>query len=86
MSWLLWSEKKSELSVDLREEQTEYFDVFNSLADRDYSDVSANAAFHALLLETTMERHGFQGYQGEWWHFNDTDEYPIETEFDPASR
>lgn len=62
------------------------FDDFSAFADRDYSDVSANAAFHALLLETTMERHGFQGYQGEWWHFNDTDEYPIETEFDPASR
>lgn len=61
------------------------FDDFSKLADRDYSDVPADAAFNAMLLEDVMERKGFKGYQGEWWHFNDTDDYPIEEVFDPAA-
>ena len=61
------------------------FDDFSDLADRDYSDVSDEAAANAALLEQVMERHGFRGYRGEWWHFNDTDEYPIEENFDPAN-
>lgn len=60
------------------------FDDFSDLADRDYSDVSSEAAQNARLLEDVMQRYGFQGYRGEWWHFNDTQEYPIEEEFDPA--
>ena len=31
-----------------------------------------------------MERHGFQGYHGEWWHFNDTEKYDVEECFDPS--
>ena len=61
------------------------FDDFSSLADRDYSDISGEAAANAKLLEELLERHGFRGYRGEWWHFNDTDEYPIEEAFDPAN-
>ena len=61
------------------------FDDFSSLADRDYSDISGEAAANAKLLEELLERHGFRGYWGEWWHFNDTDEYPIEEAFDPAN-
>ncbi|MGI6587303.1 MAG: CapA family protein [Peptococcia bacterium] len=49
------------------------FDEFGSKADRDYSDVEANQAAHALLLEKTMEKYGFKGYQAEWWHFEDVD-------------
>lgn len=60
------------------------FDDFSVLADRDYSDVSREAARNAQLLEDVMQRHGFKGYRGEWWHFNDTDEYPVEELFDPA--
>lgn len=59
------------------------FDDFSTLADRDYSDCPETAAANALLLEQTMERHGFSGYAGEWWHFSDTDSYPVETEFQP---
>lgn len=61
------------------------FDDFSAKADRDYSDVSPLAACNAQILTDAMERNGFKGYSGEWWHFNDTDEYPIEEVFDPAA-
>lgn len=61
------------------------FDDFSAYADRDYSDASAEAAANALVLQEAMERHGFRGYSAEWWHFNDTDDYPIEEGFDPAN-
>ena len=61
------------------------FDDFSALADRDYRDVSEEAAEHASLLESVMERNGFTGYRGEWWHYNDNDDYPIEEAFDPAN-
>lgn len=60
------------------------FDDFSDHADRDYSDCSAEAAKNALLLENTMELCGFKPYSAEWWHFSDTDSYPVEYEFDPA--
>lgn len=60
------------------------FDDFSALADRDYSDCSFDIQLNVLLLEQTMERHGFRGYQGEWWHFTDTDAYPVEEAFVPA--
>ena len=57
------------------------FDDFSSLADRDYSDVPEEAAQNALLLETVMTDCGFKPYSGEWWHFSDTDAYPVEESF-----
>ena len=60
------------------------FDDFSAKADRDYSDCSETAAAHAELLEILMEKHGFQGYYAEWWHFSDTDEYPVEQSFIPS--
>lgn len=59
------------------------FDDFSPLADRDYSDVTAEAAAHAQLLEDVMVSCGFRPYSGEWWHFSDTDEYPVEETFSP---
>jgi len=59
------------------------FDDFSKKADRDYSDCSADAANNAIILEILMEKHGFSGYKGEWWHFEDTDEYPVEETFQP---
>ena len=59
------------------------FDDFSLLADRDYSDVSEEAAKNALLLESVMADCGFKPYNGEWWHFSDTDTYPVEEEFVP---
>ena len=60
------------------------FDDFSARADRDYSDCSTTARENARLLEAVMEKHGFQGYWGEWWHFNDTRKYDVETCFDPG--
>ena len=60
------------------------FDNFTALADRDYSDCSPEAAENARLLESLMEKHGFKPYSKEWWHFSDTDEYPVDEYFDPA--
>lgn len=56
------------------------FDDFSALADRDYSDCSAAAAKNALLLQNTMEAHGFLSYNKEWWHFSDETKYPPETQ------
>lgn len=59
------------------------FDDFSKKADRDYSDCTEAAAAHAQLLEILMEKHGFVGYSREWWHFSDTEEYPVEESFCP---
>lgn len=53
------------------------FDDFTALADRDYSDVSQEAARNAALLEQVMEQNGFEGYSGEWWHYSDTTDYTV---------
>ena len=60
------------------------FDDFSSRADRDYSDCSEPQRKNAVLLESIMEKHGFLGYYGEWWHFNDTTRYDVETCLDPS--
>lgn len=60
------------------------FDDFSPLADRDYSDVPEAAAANARLLEEVMASCGFRPYQGEWWHFSDSDSYPVEETFSPA--
>lgn len=60
------------------------FDDFSSRADRDYSDCSEEARNNAVILELLMEKHGFTGYSGEWWHYTDTERYPVEEMFDPA--
>ena len=62
------------------------FDDFSPLADRDYSDVPETAAANARLLESAMTAAGFRPYQGEWWHFTDTDDYPVEEDFSPEQQ
>ena len=59
------------------------FDDFTTLADRDYSDCSEEAAKNARLLEEVMKKHGFKPYSAEWWHFSDTDDYPVDETFRP---
>ena len=61
------------------------FDDFSKLADRDYSDCSQTAAENALLLEQLMIHYGFKPYSGEWWHFSDTQAYPVEEAFEPMA-
>ena len=60
------------------------FDDFSAKGDRDYADCSETAAAYAGLLQEIMEKHGFKGYSGEWWHFTDQDTYPIEETFQPV--
>ena len=61
------------------------FDDFSRLADRNYSDCSREAAENALFLEQLMVKHGFRPYSGEWWHFTDTQTYPVDEAFEPVS-
>lgn len=60
------------------------FDDFSKLADRDYSDCTQEAAENAMFLEQLMVKHGFKPYSGEWWHFSDTQSYPVEQSFEPT--
>ena len=59
------------------------FDDFTEAANRDYSKCSEEARKNAQLLEAVMEKNGFHGYWGEWWHFTDKVQYDVETVFDP---
>lgn len=59
------------------------FDDFSPKADRNYFDCTETAANNAQLLEILMEKHGFVGYAGEWWHYSDTTSYPVEDVFEP---
>jgi len=59
------------------------FDNFSAKANRDYSDCTDEETNNAQLLEILMEKHGFTGYFGEWWHFSDTTSYPVEEYFEP---
>ena len=72
--------------IDLQGNELEMptgFDDFSAKADRDYSDCSEAERANAEILEALMEKHGFRGYAGEWWHFSDTQDYPIEDVFCP---
>ena len=60
------------------------YDNFTAYADRDYGDCSKDAAANARLLEQIMEKYGFAPYFAEWWHFADTEEYPVDEYFNPA--
>ena len=53
------------------------FDDFTKEADREYSDVTQEAAKNSQMLEDIMTKEGFKGYRGEWWHYTDTTEYPV---------
>lgn len=59
------------------------FDDFSDKADRDYSDCTDEERENALLLQKVMEKHGFKGYTGEWWHYSDVDSYPVEEVYYP---
>lgn len=60
------------------------FDDFSAKADRDYTDCSPEERNNAVILELIMEKHGFSGYQKEWWHYSDTVTYPVEETFQPS--
>lgn len=53
------------------------FDDFSTLADRNYSDIPADATENVLILENMMKDCGFNCYSGEWWHYSDSNTYPV---------
>lgn len=61
------------------------FDEFSPLADRDYGDVSPQAAENARKLEAAMTAGGFLPYDQEWWHYSDTEYYDAEEDFRPPA-
>ena len=63
---------------------TDYME-FSLKADRDYSDCSDEARINALILQVAMESAGFKGYEAEWWHYTDTESYPVQSEFSPLA-
>lgn len=46
------------------------FDDFSERAHREFQGATPEAKSNSLLLETVMEKHGFQGLPSEWWHFD----------------
>lgn len=60
------------------------FDVFTSLADRNYADCTPAAAENATMLQELMEKNGFRYTHAQWWHYVDKDNYPAETMLDPS--
>lgn len=54
------------------------FDDFSKAADLDFSDISAEAAKNAQLLQDIMKQCGFKPYKAEWWHFTDTTTYEVQ--------
>ena len=60
------------------------FDDFSENANRDYGDCDKEAAKNAMLLEKVMKKHGFDPYFDEWWHFSDTQSYPVGKDFGSA--
>ena len=56
---------------------TEY-DDFSGLAVRNHPDWNGKAAANQKIVEDLMVAHGFTAYEGEWWHYVDTDKYPVE--------
>ncbi len=49
------------------------FDVSGKSSDRNFSDISADAAENATLLDTLMKKHGFEHYLAKWYRYSDTD-------------
>lgn len=58
-------------------------DTFSPMADRDYSDVSEEAARNAMILQNAMVEAGFKTSSMEWWHYYDTVSYPVSIDFVP---
>ena len=61
------------------------FDDFTAAGDRDFTDCTEKQKKNATLLTDVMVRNGFKTINTEWWHFVDTEEYPIEENFYPSA-
>ena len=58
------------------------FAHFGPKSHSENSELSKGQRANRLLLRTLMERHGFNHYPKEWWHFSLTNEPFPETYFD----
>ena len=45
------------------------FDCFHELSHPENGDVEVQQRVNRLLLKTLMDKHGFNHYDQEWWHF-----------------
>ena len=59
---------------------TEY-DDFSGRAVRDYPDWTPQATANQRIVEQLMVDNGFIAYEGEWWHYVDTDKYAVVEDF-----
>jgi len=50
------------------------WDFFDPLSHGDSRAVSRQARSHRMRLRAVMDRHGFEPYEPEWWHFTLRDE------------
>lgn len=58
------------------------FDCFHELSRTAHPQIDSLQRANRLLLKTLMEKHGFENYEKEWWHFTLKNEpFPI-TYFD----
>lgn len=58
------------------------FDCFHELSHPENPDLGLRQRLNRLLLKTLMEKHGFEYYDKEWWHFTLKDEPYPDTYFD----
>ncbi len=58
------------------------FDCFHELSHPGNLQVGQQQRTHRLLLRTLMDKHGFQPYEKEWWHFTLRNEPFPDTYFD----
>jgi len=53
------------------------YDLFDDISSVETKEITKNQQSLRLLLKRRMEKHGFQSYNKEWWHFTLKDEpYP----------
>jgi len=50
------------------------YDLFDPVSHTASGAVPAQARANRLLLKSVMEKHGFQNYEKEWWHYTLTEE------------
>jgi D-alanyl-D-alanine dipeptidase len=58
------------------------FDYFDELATTISKQIKVRQRVNRLLLKTLMEKHGFENYPKEWWHFTLKNEPFPNTYFD----
>ena len=58
--------------------------VMNTMTNGASQDIQ-EATGVARLLESAMTAAGFRPYSAEWWHYSDTQSYPVDEQFIPLS-